>query len=244
MTSGKTPTKIILGIPIAALRLKEIPSFIARLIEEKGKKTFFYVDANHFNIAERDPLYKKILQEGTFVHASGMGPIFASRMLGQSLPERTPTPDFIYEFFAKGEDKNWSIYLLGGEEHVAEKATENLRRRLTKLRIVGYNHGFFKNNNQIVEKINKANPDIILVGMGPPIQEKWISENIDKVNAKTFWAVGALFDVLSGKRKRAPVWMQNLGFEWAFRLLQEPKRLWRRYLFGNIIFLFTVLRKR
>ena len=80
--------------------------------------------------------------------------------------------------------------------------------------------------------------------MGPPIQEKWISENIDKVNAKTFWAVGALFDVLSGKRKRAPVWMQNLGFEWAFRLLQEPKRLWRRYLFGNIIFLFTVLRKR
>ena len=80
--------------------------------------------------------------------------------------------------------------------------------------------------------------------MGPPKQEKWIEENKDKINAKVFWAVGALFDILSGKRKRAPNWMQDLGLEWAYRVGQEPKRLWRRYIFGNIEFLFIVLKER
>lgn len=241
--SRKIPTKTILGIPIVDLNLKEISSVIFRLIEGTGKKTFFYVDANHFNIAEKDPIYKKILQGATFVHASGMGPIFASRMLGRSLPGRTPTPDFIYEFFAKAEDKNWSIYLLGGEEYITEKTTENLLKRFPKLIIAGYSHGFFAKNNEIVEKINKAKPDVILVGMGPPIQEKWIMDNIDKVNAKTFWAVGALFDILSGKRKRPPKWMQGIGLEWLYRLGQEPGRLWKRYIFGNIVFLITVFQE-
>lgn len=249
MTTRKIPTKTVLGVPVAALRLKEISSVIVTLIEGRYKtapvkKTIFYVDAYHFNIANKDSGYKKILQEATFVHASGIGPVLASRMLGRSLPERTPTPDFIEEIFAIGERKKWSFYLLGGEERIVEKAAGKLRERFPKLKIAGYHHGFFTTHHEVVEEINRAKPDIVMVGMGPPKQEKWIEENKDKINAKVFWAVGALFDVLSGKRKRGPKWVQDMGFEWIFRLFQEPKRLWRRYVFGNTAFLFTVLREK
>lgn len=114
-------------------------------------------------------------------------------MLGQPLPERTPPEDFISEVFAKALEKKWSFYLLGGEEHIVEEAAEHLRKRFPRLKIAGYHHGFFTKNSEIVEKINTVKPDIILVGMGAPRQEKWITDNIDKVNVNTFWAVGGLF---------------------------------------------------
>lgn len=241
----KVPTKTVLGVPIAALRLKETPSVIASLIERNDKKkTFFYVDAHHFNIASKDSKYKRILQKATLVHVSGMGPILASRILGQSLPERTPTPDFIDEIFAIGERKKWSFYLLGGEEDVVRKAVERIKKEFPGIEIVGYHHGFFADDREIVSKINSVKPDIILVGMGTPKQERWIEENKNKINAKVFWAVGALFDILSGKRKRPPKWIQRIGMEWVYRMGQEPRRLWRRYLFGNIAFLFNVLQEK
>jgi len=237
---GKIPTKTVLGIPIVALRLKEISSVVVKLIETSGKKTFFYVNAHCLNIAGKDHVYKKILQRGTLVYADGMGPILASRILGRPLLERTSAPDFIEEIFDIAQEKKWSFYLLGGEADVVQKAAKFLQKKFPRLKIAGYSPGFFAGNNEIIEKINRAKPDIVLVGIGTPRQEKWIADNINRVNADTFWAVGGLFDFFSGKRKRAPIWVQRLGFEWAFRLAQEPRRLWKRYLFGNIHFLLTV----
>ena len=233
-----------MGIPIARLTLREISNIVIDLIEKRGKKTFFYVNAHCLNIANRDPIYQKILQRADLVYAGGMGPILASKILGNPLWERTPTPDFIDDVFVAAIKNKWSFYLLGGEEGVAGDAAEGLRKRFHGLKIVGYHHGFFTNNSEVSQKINQVKPDIILVGMGTPKQEKWIENNMDQINAKTFWAVGALFDVLSGKRKRAPKWMQKLGLEWVFRLIQEPGRLWKRYLIGNIIFLITVFQKK
>lgn len=253
MSSGIIPKKIVLGVPIAALRLKEISSAIVSLIEKGGKsrtrtvrdkKTIFYVNAHCLSIANKDSVYKKILQRATLVYADGIGPIVASKILGRPLPERTSAPDFIDEIFSVAETKKWSLFLLGNEDNVVRKATENIKKKFPMLIIAGYHGGFFTNNNEIVKEINLAKPNIVLVGMGTPRQEKWIMNNVDKVNAGTFWAVGGLFDFLSGNRKRASLWIQRLGFEWAFRLVQEPRRLWKRYLFGNVIFLFSVLRER
>lgn len=244
MTRSKIPTRLILGVPIAALRLKEISSVIARFIEGGGKKTFFYVNAHCLNVANKNPRYKKILQTAALVYADGMGPIIASKLLGRPLPERTSAPDFISEVFAIAEIKRWSFYLFGGEENIVRKAAENIKKRFPKLTVAGYHSGFYTKNNEITKEISRARPDIILVGMGTPRQEIWIADNIDKVNARVFWAVGGLFDFLSGKRRRAPYWIQRLGFEWTFRLLQEPRRLWRRYVFGNILFLLTILQEK
>lgn len=243
ISSGKIPKRNILGIPVAALRLKDISSIFIKLIETSGKKTFFYVNAHCLNVARKDPVYKKILQNATLVYADGMGPILASKMLDRKLPERTSAPDFIEEVFAVAEAKRWILYFLGNEDNTLRKAVRNIKKRFPMLTIKCHN-GFFKNNDEIVEDINRAKPDILLVGMGTPRQEKWIADNINAINAKTFWAVGGLFDFLSGKRNRAPRWIQRLGFEWAFRLYQEPRRLWKRYVFGNIVFILTVLRER
>lgn len=234
----------LFGIPIARLKLNDITNIILELIEKPGQQTIFYVNAHCLNIATRDPIYRKILQQASIVYAGGMGPILASKILGHPLLERTPTPDFIDHIFAAAIRKGWSFYLLGGEEEVVRKAAENLQKKFPKLQIVGYHHGFFKKSDAIIKKINLLKPDIILVGMGTPLQEKWIKHYKNRINAHVFWAVGALFDVLSGKRKRAPKWFQKLGLEWTFRFLQEPRRLWKRYLFGNAHFLLTVFRER
>lgn len=243
-STSKIPKKIVLGVPIVALKLDEISSVIVRLIESSGKKSFFYVNAHCLNIAGKDRVYKKILQGATLVYADGMGPILASKILGRPLPERTSAPDFIDEIFSIAETKKWSLFLLGNEDNVVRKAAENIKKKFPMLIIAGYQSGFFIDNGQIIEEVNRVKPDIVLVGMGTPRQEKWIAYNMDKVNAGTFWAVGGLFDFISGKRKRAPLWIQQLGFEWAFRLVQEPRRLWKRYFFGNIRFLFSVFQEK
>jgi len=235
--------RIILGIPIAAITLSETPHFITRLIASRGKKTFFYVNAHCLNIAGKDKEYRTILQNASLVYSGGFGPVLASRILAKPLPERVPTPDFIYDVLAVAQEKGWSIYLLGGEQLVVEKTAENLKKQFPKLSIAGYHHGFFLQNKEVITKINRVKPTIILVGMGTPRQEKWIAENIDNVDAKVFWAVGALFDIISGRLKRAPFWMQRMGLEWLFRLFQEPKRLWKRYLLGNVEFIYLVLKE-
>lgn len=129
---GKIPTKTVLGIPIVALRLKEISSVVVKLIETSGKKTFFYVNAHCLNIAGKDHVYKKILQRGTLVYADGMGPILASRILGRPLLERTSAPDFIEEIFDIAQEKKWSFYLLGGEADVVQKAAKFLQKKISK----------------------------------------------------------------------------------------------------------------
>ena len=233
----------VLGTPISAIPLAKIDCIVSSLIEKIGKKTFFYVNAHCLNIAAIDSQYKRILQQASLVYSGGLGPVIASRILGQGLPERTPTPDFIDKVFATAQKKGWSIYLLGTHTHSLEKTVAKLRDTFPKLAIVGYHHGFFtkEEEGQVVEDINLKQPRILIVGMGTPRQEKFIAENIYRINAQTFWAVGALFDVISEELPRAPLWIQSIGLEWLFRLFQEPKRLWRRYIIGNTVFVLRVI---
>lgn len=239
------PVKTILGVPITACTLVEIPQVCLRLLRSKGKKTFFYVNAHCLNLADKDSNYKNILQKATLVYSGGFGPVLASRILGQPLPERTPTPDFIDRIFAVAQDKKWPIYLLGANDESLRATIGILKKKFPKLVIAGYHHGYFTSGEEenVLDEINRARPKILLVGMGVSRQEKWIAQNLDKVDAEIFWAVGALFDVISGKLPRAPVWMRKLGLEWFYRLVQEPKRLWRRYTLGNLEFLGLIFRK-
>lgn len=237
-------SKNILGIPIAAVSLAKIPHTIISHIEKKGKKAFFYVNAHCLDLANRDREYKRILQRATFVYSGGFGPILASQLLGVSLPGRSPTPDFIEHVFAIAQNKGWSFFLLGGEKGVVQKTAAKLAQKFPNLKIAGFHHGYFTDNDKIVAKINRVKPTIILVGMGSLKQEKWIAKNMDKIDAHIFWAVGALFDILSGRIRRAPFWMQRMALEWLWRLIQEPRRLWKRYLIGNIRFIILILKYR
>lgn len=240
------PLRNILGIPIASLSLIDIPQVVTSLIASPGKKTFFYVNAHCLNLARQDKDYCQILQKASFVYSGGVGPVLASIILNQPLRERTPSPDFIETVLALAPEKKWSLYLLGASDNSLKKVTKMWQKRIPGLPIIGCHSGYFteQEEKQIIKEINQLKPTILLVGMGAPKQEKWVTANFSKLNVKTFWTIGAMFDVLAGVLPRAPLWIQKLNLEWAYRLFQEPRRLWKRYLFGNIIFIFSILKEK
>lgn len=245
MNSQPFPTQKIFGIDIASLSLVDIPLIVISLIDSSGKKTLFYINAHCLNLANEDKEYRTILQEASLVYSGGIGPVLASNFLNKSLKERTPTPDFIFDVLSVGQEKGWSVYLLGSERGIVQKVAVVMEKKLPKLKIVGCHHGYFdkSQDQEVIAEINRLKPTIILVGMGTPKQEKWIAQNKEKINVKAFWSVGMMFDVLTGDMPRAPKFMQLMYSEWLFRLFQEPGRLWKRYLFGNIKFMLLIFKE-
>jgi N-acetylglucosaminyldiphosphoundecaprenol N-acetyl-beta-D-mannosaminyltransferase len=236
---------LVFNIPIAEVTLKTINRLITSFISNKDKKTFFYVNAHCINVASFDDEYKSILQKADLVYSGGYGPVLASKILNSHLLERTPTPDFIDRVFSEAEVKKWSFYFIGSKKQSLEKAVNIIKNQFPTLHLKGYHHGYFSKDEEIdlIKDINNKKPTILIVGMGTPKQEKWIANNIKQVDAKIFWAVGAMFDVISGSLPRAPKWMQIVGCEWLYRLFQEPKRLWKRYTLGNLYFVYLIFRE-
>ena len=135
---------------------------------------------------------------------------------------------------------------MGGKPDVVQKAAVELEKRFPGLEISGFHHGFFNEREEsgIIKEINFLKPNILMVGLGVPKQEKWVRRHLNELDVNLCWGVGAAFDWLSGQRKRAPRWMVSCGFEWAHRLYQEPKRLMRRYLIGNPVFIYHILKRK
>lgn len=236
------PRKEIFDIKIGAIPLSGLATVVSSYISQGEKETLFYINAHTLNVANVDGEYKEILKRASLVYAGGLGPVIASWILNQTLPGRSPTPDFINKVFEIAEKKGWSVYLLGTTQKSLIKVVAKIKKNFSKLSICGFHHGFFapEEEEDIIAEINSKNPTVVIVGMGTPKQEKWIAKNKDKINAKAFWAVGALFDVISGELPRAPKWVQVIGLEWFFRFCQEPRRLWKRYVIGNLLFILAI----
>ena len=176
--------------------------------------------------------------------------MLGAMLVGLELRNRSTPPDWIDNLASACESHLLSLFFLGGREGVAEMAKAELLRRHAGLNIAGTHHGYFdktfgsEGNRRVVESINQANPDILLLGFGVPQQERWLQENLVAMNAPVLVSVGALFDYLGGSTPRSPKWMSNHGFEWLWRLLHEPRRLWRRYLVGVPVFIWRMLSQR
>jgi exopolysaccharide biosynthesis WecB/TagA/CpsF family protein len=134
--------------------------------------------------------------------------------------------------------------MLGGEEGIAKSAIANMKKRFPTLRIAGTHNGFFDKSNcaDVIADINHSQADIVLVGMGQPLQEQWVAEYRDQLETPVVMAVGGLFDFYAEKVSRAPLWLRELGMEWTWRLIQEPGRMWKRYIIGNPLFLLRIRR--
>ena len=234
----------LLGIPVSRLTVSQLAEKIHDLVVNKQKTIVSPINANCVNIALRDAEYMGILNSADIVYADGVSVVWAARLLGDSLLERIPSADLLPELCKIAVRKRYKLYFLGSEPGIARKAAQDLLKRFPGLWIVGWNKGYFKECEElsIIHKINTMKPDILFVGMGTPKQEKWIKQPIEERAASVIIPCGGLFDLYSGKIKRAPIWMRGLGFEWLYRLFSEPKRLWRRYLIGNWVFIFNVLR--
>lgn len=235
-------------IPVDILDLNSIPLAIVKLTERKDNKPriVFYLNAACTNLALSDEEYLKTIKKADLVYADGWGIVLAAKLMGENLPERVNAADFFDQFCQKAVKKNLSLYLLGARKEIIQGAVANLKQKFPGLKILGSHCGFFtqKQEKEIIGKINALKPDFLLVGMGVPKQEEWIDKHKGKLKVRVIWAVGGLFNLLSGELSRAPAFMRDFGLEWLYRLFQEPKRLRRRYLLSLPLFFFRVIKWR
>lgn len=236
----------IFDIPVANEYLTDLAQIIIASIKQPGKKTFYGINAYNILSSYKNSKYKKALQDASLVYPEGIGAVIISMITGKRLKQKTTLMDFIYEILNYTEKNNLSIYILGGKPKTVEKAFKKIKSKFPNLRFSGNHHGYFKQYQEeyIVNEINTGQTDVLFVALGSPRQELWIDRNMKKINARAFFGIGGSIDQLAGVIPRAPRWMHENGLEWAFRLMVEPKRLWRRYLIGNLELFWIVVKER
>ncbi|MGO9111338.1 MAG: WecB/TagA/CpsF family glycosyltransferase [Thermoguttaceae bacterium] len=198
-----------------------------------------FVNADCVNIAYSRPDYLEALQQSDLVFADGVGVRMAGEVLGQPVRDNVNGTDLFPRLAAALEGTGKRIYLLGGRPGVAKGVACWLAKNYPGVQLAGWRNGYFSAEEEakVIEDIRRCGADLVLVALGAPRQEIWIRRSRSKLGAKVVIGVGGLFDFFSGRIPRAPRWIRKLGMEWCYRLYREPKRLWRRYLVGNVVFL-------
>jgi N-acetylglucosaminyldiphosphoundecaprenol N-acetyl-beta-D-mannosaminyltransferase len=193
----------------------------------------------------RDPQLRAFVERSALVSADGMSIVWASRLLGDPLPERVAGIDLMHGLLALAETKGYSIYVLGGTDDVLEAAIAHLHRLYPSLQIVGHHNGYFSEAeaDRVAAAISASAPDILFVAMSSPKKEHFLERYASVIRAPLAMGVGGSIDIVAGRVSRAPRWVQRSGLEWLYRTLQEPTRLWRRYLTTNTHFLLLLTRE-
>jgi N-acetylglucosaminyldiphosphoundecaprenol N-acetyl-beta-D-mannosaminyltransferase len=215
---------------------------------ESSRHRVTYVNAHVLNQSFSNPELRRALQASDLVYCDGYGVRLAAKLIGLPVPHRMTGADWIWAAAALCQESGRSLYLLGSDPGVAAEAAAQLERWYPRLDVCGTHHGYFQiggpHSERVLEHISERRPDLLLVGMGTPQQELWVERCYERIDAHVVWTVGALFDYIARRVPRAPHWMADHGLEWIFRLALEPRRMWRRYLFGNPLFLRRVWHAR
>lgn len=223
-------------------------SLFERIVQDTkkpGQHLVHYLNIHVANTAFVQPDLKRILQTSALVYCDGAGIVLGAKMLGQSLPVRLTAADWLPDMLGYFAEAQCSVFLLGGEPSVPESAMAVLDEMVPNHSVIGAHHGFILKDaeleNAVIERINQLKPDILIVGFGTPLQERWIEKNRHRLEVSTIYAIGAVMDFISGKVSRCPRWMGDAGLEWLYRLGTEPSRLLGRYVIGNPWFLGRIL---
>ena len=238
----------ILGVPFDNVTTPETLAVIGEMIASGQPHYGATANVDFIVQAGEDAELRRILFDAHLVLANGMPIVWASKFLGNPLPERVTGSGLIPELLALAEQKGWKVFFLGGSPQSVATAAEKTRAKHPRLQLVGAYSPPFKpllemDHADILQRIRAADPDILLVAFGCPKQEKWINMHYRETGVPFSVGVGATIDFLAGTFKRAPVWMQKTGTEWIFRMLQEPKRLVRRYGKDLRVFVFAIWRQ-
>ena len=221
--------------------MAEAVNWITDTYQEDDKTQIgFFVNVHSINLAISDPKFFHQLSNANALFADGSGMRLAARKAGFMLNGNNNGTDMLPHLCRSCIEQNQSLYFLGAQPGVAHKAASKLTEQFPGLKIAGTEHGYNddKNSDQIITAINESGCDVLLVAMGSPMQEKWLLEHRDQLQCKTALAVGGLFDFYSGNISRSPMWLREIGMEWVWRLMQEPRIKFNRYVIGNPLFLY------
>lgn len=239
----------IFGINIYNISMEETCNLLDEYLSGDIIKAIYTPNTEIVMIAKDDNQLKELINNGDLIIPDGIGLIYGSRIKKKPLKERVTGFDTSIKLLEKANDKGYSLYLLGGKDGVAKKASENIKKQYPNIDIKGYHHGYFKGSHLgikdseeekvIIEEMNRLAPDIIFVGLGFPKQELWIDSNKSRIKGKVIIGNGGVMDILAGNSKRAPEFYQKFGLEWLYRLIKEPSRIKRQILLPK--FLLEVL---
>lgn len=223
---------------VDALSMDETLDKIQEYIDNKACVQHVVINAGKVNLMQENKELTKIINECPLINADGQSIVWGSKILGNSIPERVAGIDIFTELVRISSEKGYKPYFFGAKEEVVSEVVKRFKKKYPTLQVAGYRNGYFKQeeSKSIAEEINRSGADILFVAFSSPMKEFWIKENMDIMKVPFAMGVGGSFDVVAGKTKRAPKWMQRYGLEWFYRFIQEPRRMFRRYIVGNLKF--------
>jgi N-acetylglucosaminyldiphosphoundecaprenol N-acetyl-beta-D-mannosaminyltransferase len=239
------PRTNILGVGVSAINMGLALQQIEVWVTRAERQYVCVANVHTITESQRDQRLQSINNLAGMVTPDGMPLVWLSRMKGHPFVERVYGPDLLQAACERSLKTGWQHFFLGGASGVADRLAERFIMRYPGLKIAGTESPPFRGvthdeDEALIAEINAAGPDILWVGLGAPKQEYWMAEHLGRVSVPVMIGVGAAFDFHTGTKRQAPYWMQRTGFEWLYRLVREPRRLWRRYLVYNPLFIYMV----
>lgn len=234
----------LLGTEVDTFSFEETLQQVDRAIKEKNNLHHVCVNAAKVVKMRSDPDLRESVLEADVISPDGQSIVWASRILGKPLPERVNGTNLMEALVKRAHKKKYKIFFLGARQEIVERVVEIYSDKYSPDIVAGFRNGYFdkEESSEVAKQIAETNPDILFVAITSPKKEIFLYKNRDRLDIPFTMGVGGSFDVVAGKVKRAPDWMQKAGLEWFFRLAQEPGRMWKRYLYTNTRFIMLVLK--
>lgn len=234
-----------LGLLIDNLSLEEALQRIEEFIKSRKPHQHVAINVDKIIKMRKNSQFRKTIMNCDLMTVDGQPLVWTSRLLGQPMKERVAGVDIMNGLIPKAADKGYGVYFLGAREEVVKKVVEHYKLKFSSLKIAGWHNGYWetKEEEKIVAAIKTTKPDILFVAISSPKKEIFLQKYLRKMDVPFVMGVGGAFDIIAGVTKRAPKWMQRCGLEWLFRLYQEPRRLWKRYLIEDPVFLWLVVKE-
>lgn len=236
----------ILNANIDNLNMQETLAKIEETIQKNEQLHHVVVNAGKIVAMQKDLQLRHSVNQSDLINADGQAVVWASKVLGKPLKERVAGIDLMVNLVALAFKNKYKIFFFGAKEEVVKKVVDRYSNQFSPDIIAGYRNGYFKKEEEqfIAKEIGKSGANILFVAISSPTKENFLFENKELLQKVNFvMGVGGSFDVVAGKVKRAPLWMQKVGLEWFYRFAQEPKRMWKRYLIGNSRFVGLVFKE-
>ena len=236
-----------LDIPLDILTMDETVNKIDKAIISNKQVHHCVINAGKVVKIQNDEILKESVINSDIINADGISVVWAARFLGHEIKERVAGIDLMDNLVGLAHKLNYKCFFLGAKEQVVKKITDHYSEKYSNKVIAGYRNGYFDNREEkiIIDQIVKSNANLLFVAMTSPKKEIFLNKYKEKLKSvNLIMGVGGSFDVISGEVKRAPLFMQKIGLEWFYRFVQEPRRMWRRYLIGNLKFIIIIIKAR